>query len=225
MRFAHIEGPKGWSGEHTKRSAVRNRRPQSGWRREDTPKRRPQRRNTAPPKARAVRSAGTLGRRRRGARRPRAVRETGRWRRSPEGVKGRGQREALRSPGIPGQRSAGAHGGRRQWRKQAVVSPMKQGEPQASLRAQWNDHAELRVGAKQKNTFPPRLLAVEAREAVRRQAIGKSRPQTAGLWAISPSGQCCSPGGFLCAFAAKNSLASRGLCGIINAKYTFLMEG
>ena len=33
-------------------------------------------------------------------------------------------------------------------------------------------------------TFPPRLLAVEAREAVRRQAIGKSRPQTAGLWAI-----------------------------------------
>ena len=39
-------------------------------------------------------------------------------------------------------------------------------------------------GAKRKNTFPPRLLAVEAREAVRRQAIGKSRPQTAGLWAI-----------------------------------------
>ncbi len=36
----------------------------------------------------------------------------------------------------------------------------------------------------EKNTFPPRLLAVEAREAVRRQAIGKSRPQTAGLWAI-----------------------------------------
>ena len=27
----------------------------------------------------------------------------------------------------------------------------------------------------EKNTFPPRLLAVEAREAVRRQAIGKSR--------------------------------------------------
>ena len=24
MRFAHIEGPKGWSGEHTERSAVRS---------------------------------------------------------------------------------------------------------------------------------------------------------------------------------------------------------
>ena len=57
-------------------------------------------------RAHAVRSAGTLGRLRRGARRPRAVSETGRCRRSPEGVKGRGQREALRSPGIPGQRSA-----------------------------------------------------------------------------------------------------------------------
>ena len=44
-----------------------------------------------------------------GARRPRAVRETGRSRRSPEGVEGRGQREALRSPGIPGQRSAGRY--------------------------------------------------------------------------------------------------------------------
>ena len=45
--LANGGGPKGWSGEHTKRSAVRNRRPQSGWRREDTPKGRPQRRNTA----------------------------------------------------------------------------------------------------------------------------------------------------------------------------------
>ena len=37
------------------------------------------------------------------------MRETGRSRRSPEGVEGRGQREALRSPGIPGQRSAGRY--------------------------------------------------------------------------------------------------------------------
>ena len=66
-----------------------------------------------------------------GARRPRAVRETGRSRRSPEGVEGRG-----------------AHGGRAQCAKQAVVSPMKQGVPQASLRAQWDDHAELRNSAK-----------------------------------------------------------------------------
>ena len=75
--------PGRWPLEAAKRlearaHAVRRQGPRSGWRREDTPKRRPQRRNTAPPKARAVRSAGTLGRRRRGARRPRAVRETGR---------------------------------------------------------------------------------------------------------------------------------------------------
>ena len=62
--------PDRWPLEAAKRlearaHAVRRQRPRSGWRREDTPKRRPQRRNTAPPKARAVRSAGTLGRRRR----------------------------------------------------------------------------------------------------------------------------------------------------------------
>ena len=45
----------------------------------------------------------------RGARRPPPVAETGRSCRSPEGVEGRGQREALRSPGIPGQRSAGRY--------------------------------------------------------------------------------------------------------------------
>ena len=44
-----------------------------------------------------------------GARSARPVGETGRSRRSPEGVEGRGQREALRSPGIPGQRSAGRY--------------------------------------------------------------------------------------------------------------------
>ena len=37
------------------------------------------------------------------------------------------------------------------WAKQREVSPMKQGVPQASLRAQWNDHAELR-GAWAHNT-------------------------------------------------------------------------
>ena len=44
--------------------------------------------------------------------------------------------------------------------------------------------SEAQGGAKRKNIFPPRLLAVEAREAVRRQAIGKSRWQTAGLSTI-----------------------------------------
>ena len=48
-------GPKGWSPEDTKQSEVRRRRPRSGWRREDTPKGRPQRRNTGPPKASTVR--------------------------------------------------------------------------------------------------------------------------------------------------------------------------
>ena len=47
--------------------------------------------------------------------------------------------------------TAGAHEGRRLWRKQAVVSPMKPGVPQASLRAQRDDHAELR-GAWTRNT-------------------------------------------------------------------------
>ena len=40
----------------------------------------------------------------------------------------------------------------------------------------------------EKNTFSSRLLAVEAREAVRRQAIGKSRWQTAGLSTIRARG-------------------------------------
>ena len=54
--------------------AVRRQRPRSGWRREDTPKRRPQRRNTAPPKARAVRRHGTPRKRqRRAVRRRRAT--------------------------------------------------------------------------------------------------------------------------------------------------------
>ena len=46
---------------------------------------------------------------------------------------------------------AGAHEARALWAKQREVSPMKQGVPQASLRAQWYDHAELR-GAWTRNT-------------------------------------------------------------------------
>ena len=38
----------------------------------------------------------------------------------------------------------GTHEARALWAKQREVSPMKQGVPQASLRAQWYDHAELR---------------------------------------------------------------------------------
>ena len=37
----------------------------------------------------------------------------------------------------------GAHEARALWAKQRGVSPMRQGEPQASLRAMRNDHAEL----------------------------------------------------------------------------------
>ena len=81
---------------------------------------------------------------------------------------------------------------------------MKQGVPQASLRAQWYDHAELRNGAKRKNTFSSRLLAVEAREAVRRQAIGKSRPQTAGLSTIRTPGTHAVSGGFFVMFLLMN---------------------
>ena len=58
------------------------------------------------------------------------------------------ERSEVRSRRPEGLKRRGAHEGRRQWRKQAVVSPMKQGVPQASLRAQWNDHAELWNSAK-----------------------------------------------------------------------------
>ena len=65
-------------------------------------------------------SKNSRGERERGARRPRAVRETGRSKPNekenckPSGAAGRPlrieeQREALRSPGIPGQRSAGRY--------------------------------------------------------------------------------------------------------------------
>ena len=40
-------------------------------------------------------------------------------------------------------RKKGAHEGRRQWRKQAEVSPMKQGVPQASLRASETRRVEV----------------------------------------------------------------------------------
>ena len=156
-------------------------------------------------------------------RRPPPVAETGRSRRSPEGVEGRGH--AQRASEAPEHRAAvreakGRLGpGNLEGEARKYAGPY----PRAAKGECAGETGE--GGAKRKNTFPPRLLAVEAREAVRRQAIGKSRPQTAGLWAISPPGQRCSPGGFLCAFAAKNSLASRGLCGIINAKIHFPMEG
>ena len=84
--------------------------------------------------------------------------------------------KGVRSAGTPRKRSAGAHEGRRQWRKQAGVSPMKQGEPQASLRAQWNDHAELRVGAKRKNAFPSRPLAAN-RQICKRSGRFVGKPE------------------------------------------------
>ena len=50
----------------------------------------------------------------------------------------------------------GAHEARALCAEQREVSPMKQGVPQASLRAQWYDHAELRnaVGASRLRGFP-----------------------------------------------------------------------
>ena len=53
---------------------------------------------------------------------------------------------------------------------------MKQGEPQASLRAQWNDHAELRVGAKRKNAFPSRPLAAN-RQICKRSGRFVGKPE------------------------------------------------
>ena len=96
----------------------------------------------------------------------------------------------------------GAHEARALWAKQREVSPMKQGVPQASLRAQWNDHAELR-GAWAHNTprrkipfsrakiaslqFPRpeirRILAETGRGARRPRAVretGRSKPNEQG---------------------------------------------
>ena len=101
--------------------------------------------------------------------------------------------KGVRSAGTPRKRSAGAHGGRRQWRKQAVVSPMKQGEPQASLRAQWNDHAELRVGAKRKNAFPSRPLAVGGREAAGGARTRPKGVRNAGTPRRRRRGRCAAP--------------------------------
>ena len=99
--------------------------------------------------------------------------------------------KGVRSAGTPRKRSAGAHGGRRQWRKQAVVSPMKQGEPQASLRAQWNDHAELRVGAKRKNAFPSRPLAAN-RQICKRSGRFVGKPKVCQRFEFTPG--ALSPG-------------------------------
>ena len=52
--------------------------------------------------------------------------------------------QPLKLQSSPAACTAGAHEARALWAKQREVSPMKQGVPQASLRAQWYDHAELR---------------------------------------------------------------------------------
>ena len=85
------------------------------------------------------------------------------------------ERSEVRSRRPEGLKRRGAHEGRRQWRKQAVVSPMKQGVPQASLRAQWNDHAELWNSAKRSaRRGTPRKRSVErCEDAEHRTAKGE----------------------------------------------------
>ena len=51
--------------------------------------------------------------------------------------------EILQTVKNPEESARGAHEARALWAKQRGVSPMRQGEPQASLRAMRNDHAEL----------------------------------------------------------------------------------
>ena len=57
-------------------------------------------------------------------------------------------RGCLALSSAPAAGTAGAHEARALWAKQREVSPMKQGVPQASLRAQRDDHAELRKRTK-----------------------------------------------------------------------------
>ena len=64
----------------------------------------------------------------------------------PEGLEWRAHeaKRSAQSKAAKRLEARGAHEARALWAKQREVSPMKQGVPQASLRAQWNDHAELR---------------------------------------------------------------------------------
>ena len=111
--------------------------------------------------------------------------------------------------------TAGAHEARALWAKQREVSPMKQGVPQASWRAQWNDHAELR-GAWAHNTprqkipfsrakiaslqFPRpkirRILAETGRGARRPPPVaeaGRSKPNKQGRAASEPVSAAARP--------------------------------
>ena len=117
VHFAHIGGPKGWSVEHTERSVVRRHGTLGRRRRDQCVGENMPGRTRAPPKARArAKQASTVRTRR------------------PEGLERRGH--AQRASADAEHRasvSAGAHEGRALCAKQAEVSPMKQGVPQASL--------------------------------------------------------------------------------------------
>ena len=65
--------------------------------------------------------------------------------RRPEGLKWRAHeaKRSAQSKAAKRLEARGAHEARALWAKQRVVSPMRQGAPQASLRAMRNDHAEL----------------------------------------------------------------------------------
>ena len=66
-------------------------------------------------------------------------------RRRPEGLEWRAHeaKRSAQSKAAKRLEARGAHEARALWAKQRVVSPMRQGAPQASLRAMRNDHAEL----------------------------------------------------------------------------------
>ena len=63
----------------------------------------------------------------------------------PEGLEWRAHeaKRSAQSKAAKRLEARGAHEARALWAKQRVVSPMRQGAPQASLRAMRNDHAEL----------------------------------------------------------------------------------
>ena len=110
--------------------AVRSRRPRSGWSPEDTERSEVRRGGTQPAEgegcAKARNTAQALAQGCAKTRNDHAELRVGAKSEAAKRLKPRG-----------------AHEARALWAKQRGVSPMRQGEPQASLRAMRNDHAEL----------------------------------------------------------------------------------
>ena len=96
--------------------------------------------------------------------------------RRPEGLKWRAHeaKRSAQSKAAKRLEARGAHEARALWAKQRVVSPMRQGAPQASLRAMRNDHAELWTQSEAKSAGAEHRAAEDGTVRNRRQRSGWS---------------------------------------------------